>query len=168
MNVRVSVILSATGHRPNKLNNEYDLKGPLTKLIAARVYSLFDVLQPTKNIGGMALGFDMIFAVCSIRRGIPLLAYIPFKGQELKWPEPSQILYRRILDDKLCSPIIVCEGTYAAWKMQERNKRMVDDGNEVVACWDGTDGGTGNCVKYAQETGKKIHRINPRELVWQG
>jgi uncharacterized phage-like protein YoqJ len=161
-----TLILAGTGHRPDKLNKEYDLKGPLTKAIAAEVYKLFEVLEPSEVISGMAIGFDMILAVCAIRAGIPLTAAIPFAGQELKWPEPSQVLYRRILEEKSVSPIIVCEGPYAAWKMQRRNEFMVDRADEIIACWDGTDGGTGNCVKYAMSKKKKINRINPLELTW--
>lgn len=162
---KAEVILAGTGHRPDKLNNEYDLTGPLTKAISQRVYSLFDELRPIKIISGMALGFDMILAICAIRRDVPVDAYIPFKGQELKWPRQSQDLYRRILEKKLVTPIIVCEDGYAAWKMQKRNEAMVNAATDIVACWDGTQGGTGNCVGYAQKIGKPIHRINPRELV---
>lgn len=92
------------------------------------------------------------------------MAYIPFAGQELKWPAESQRLYKSILEQPFVSPIIVCEGGYAAWKMQRRNERMVDDATDILACWDGTPGGTGNCVAYATKVGKPIHRINPAEL----
>jgi uncharacterized phage-like protein YoqJ len=162
------VILAGTGHRPNKLNNEYDLTGPLTRAIARQVYLLIDHLHPIKINSGMALGFDMILAICAIRKNVPVDAYIPFQGQELKWPRQSQELYRRILEKKLVTPIIVCDGEYVAWKMQKRNEAMVNAATDIVACWDGTEGGTGNCVKYAMSTHKPIHRINPRELfAWQ-
>lgn len=160
------MILSGTGHRPNKLNGEYDLKGPLTKAIANKVYETFELIHPDEVVTGMALGFDMILAVCAIRAELKFTAAVPFKGQELNWPEASQRLYNSILENRLCSPIIITEGPYAAWKMQTRNEWMVNRATEIVACWDGTEGGTGNCVKYAIQTGKKIHRINPKELKW--
>lgn len=166
MNVKKDVILSGTGHRPNKLNNEYDLKGPLTKAISIKVYDIFNLISPDEVVTGMALGFDMILAVCSIRAGIKFTAAVPFKGQELSWPLASQRLYNSILENTLCTPIIISEGPYAAWKMQTRNEWMVNRANEIIACWDGTEGGTGNCVKYAQGVYKKIHRINPMELKW--
>lgn len=159
--------LAGTGHRPNKLNNEYDLKGPLTKAIAFEVYRIFDELRPTQIISGMALGFDMILAICAIRKNIPFIAAIPFAGQELKWPHSSQVLYRTILESSLCSPIIVCEGEYAPWKMHRRDEWMVDNADKVLACWDGTKGGTGYTVEYATKINKPLIRINPKELKWQ-
>ena len=38
---------------------------------------------------------------------------------------------------------------------------MVDNSDVLIACWNGTSGGTANCVKYAEKTGNKIYRINP-------
>jgi uncharacterized phage-like protein YoqJ len=161
-----ALILAGTGHRPDKLGKEYRLDGPVTLKIAAAVYKYFDTIQPSKIITGMAIGFDQILAICAIHSGIKFTAAIPFKGQELKWPTESQKLYRTILENKLATPIIICEGEYAAWKMQRRNEWMVDEADKIIACWDGSDGGTGNCVKYAQQKNKEILRINPKELAW--
>lgn len=36
-----------------------------------------------------------------------------------------------------------------------------DLADKVIAVWDGTKGGTGNCVKYAEKCGKEIIRIEP-------
>jgi uncharacterized phage-like protein YoqJ len=33
--------------------------------------------------------------------------------------------------------------------MQIRNEWMVDNAHIVLALWDGSSGGTGNCIKYA-------------------
>jgi len=40
--------------------------------------------------------------------------------------------------------------------MQTRNIWMVDNCDLVLALWDGSDGGTGNCIKYANKIGKPI------------
>ncbi len=101
-NARKNVVLSGTGHRPNKLNNEYDIKGRMTKAIAQRVYEIFELIRPDEIVTGVALGFDMILAVCSIRAGIKFTAAVPFKGQELGWPEASPRLYNYILENRLC------------------------------------------------------------------
>ncbi|PAD70641.1 hypothetical protein CHH83_02225 [Bacillus sp. 7586-K] len=45
--------------------------------------------------------------------------------------------------------------------MQKRNEWMVDNSDYVIAVWDGTKGGTGNCVKYAQKQNKYITTIKP-------
>ncbi len=158
------LVVCGTGHRPNKLGGEYDLKGPLTRLIAEEVYKVFDRIKPDVIISGMALGFDMILAVCAIKKGITLHAAVPFAGQEKKWPAQSQKLYASILS-KAADVTIVCEGAYAAHKMQHRNEWMVDNSEKIIACWDGSDGGTKNCVDYVLKWPRKeLIRIDPSKL----
>ena len=50
---------------------------------------------------------------------------------------------------------------YKPWLMQKRNEYMVDLADKVIAVWDGSKGGTGNCVRYAEKCGKEIIRIVP-------
>ena len=45
--------------------------------------------------------------------------------------------------------------------MQKRNEYMVDLADIVIAVWDGSASGTGNCVRYTERCGKKIIRIMP-------
>ena len=45
--------------------------------------------------------------------------------------------------------------------MQKRNEYMVDLADVVIAVWDGSNSGTGNCIKYAQKCGKEIIQITP-------
>ena len=49
--------------------------------------------------------------------------------------------------------------------MQERNEWMVNNCDVLIAVWDGTSGGTANCVKYAESLQLDIRRINPKELI---
>lgn len=65
---------------------------------------------------------------------------------------------------RACEKLIACEGGYASWKMQKRNEWMVDRCDILVSVWDGTEGGTYNCVNYAIGKNKQIIRINPKEL----
>jgi hypothetical protein len=39
---------------------------------------------------------------------------------------------------------------------------MVHNSNYVIAVWDGTKGGTGNCVNYALRLNKQITMLNPQ------
>jgi uncharacterized phage-like protein YoqJ len=48
--------------------------------------------------------------------------------------------------------------------MQDRNIWMVDHCDALIAVWDGTSGGTANCVRYAQKVGKPIVFIDPYDL----
>lgn len=154
------VIYAATGHRPNKLGNEYQMVGPYSDFIRKEIKAILLHDKPNVIISGMALGVDMIFAQCGIDLGIPVIAAIPFKGQESKWPFKSIRVYQNILANKLVCQKIVSEGDYSAAKMQTRNEWMVDNCDVLVAVWDGTPGGTGNCVKYAESKNKKILYIS--------
>lgn len=109
----------------------------------------------------MALGVDQWAAEICTDLGIPWTAAVPFEGQERKWPSASQQKYRALIS-KASSIHIVCDPGYAPWKMQARNEWMVDRCGLLIAVWDGTDGGTANCVRYAESVGRRIERINPR------
>jgi uncharacterized phage-like protein YoqJ len=118
-------------------------------------------LKPEKCISGMALGWDQYSANVCIKLGIPFDAYIPFLGQEKAWPQKSQTTYHKLLA-KAANQIIVCAGGYAAYKMQVRNEAMCNNCDILIACFDGTNGGTANCINYAKSKNKKIIFINPR------
>ena len=53
------------------------------------------------------------------------------------------------------------EEEYKPYLMQRRNIWMVDESDYVIAVWDGSNGGTGNCVKYAQKEDKQITIVKP-------
>lgn len=159
------MIYAATGHRPHKLGNEYDLKGPYSDYIKEAFQKILKNSQVERVISGMALGVDTLWAFTAMELGIPITAAIPFLGQESRWPPSSRKLHAEILKHKLTTVKIVCEGGYAAWKMQKRNEWMVDNCDILVAVWDGTPGGTGNCVAYAKKVDKRILRIDPRDML---
>ena len=105
----------------------------------------------------MALGWDQALARATLELKIPFHAYIPFSGQETAWPSTSQNAYHALLD--CASDLMICSPSgYSAQKMQIRNQRMVDDCTDILALWDGSSGGTANCIAYAD--GKKpIHNL---------
>ena len=49
---------------------------------------------------------------------------------------------------------------YKPYLMQKRNQYMVDKANNLIAVWDGTSGGTGNCIKYAQSQSNNCNIIH--------
>jgi uncharacterized phage-like protein YoqJ len=111
----------------------------------------------------MALGIDTLFALIGIERKINVLAAIPCDNQECRWPEESQKVYYDILDNPLVESKIVCPGPYYPSKMQTRNEWMTDNADKLIAVWDGSTGGTGNCVRYAKKVGRETIRINPND-----
>lgn len=146
--------LAGTGHRPEKL-------GGYTAAVAERLFDLARAVlvreAPTKVISGMALGWDTALALAALDLGIPLLAAVPFAGQERKWPVPSQEIYRAII--ARAEVVVVCEGGYAPWKLQKRNEWMVDNADALIALWDGSSGGTANCVAYAAPRGIRMVNV---------
>lgn len=151
------MIVAATGHRPNKLGGYSPEAGNKLRIIA---YQWLMENKPSKVITGMALGWDQAITLACFQAGIPYIAAVPFKGQHLMWPQNSQNLYISLL---LQSDHIeyVCNEGYAAWKMQKRNEWMVDRADLILAMWDGSSGGTGNCIKYAQSKNKQIINLYP-------
>lgn len=154
------MIVAFTGHRPDKLGG-YKLPNPTYLYVCRQIEKTLKELRPHKVISGMALGVDQWAAHIAHNLGIPFIAAVPFVGQEKAWPCASQKTYSKLL--KLASEVvIVSEGEYSAYKMQVRNEWMVDRCNKLIAVWDGTPGGTGNCVKYAEHHNIDIIFINPR------
>ncbi len=154
------MIVSFTGHRPDKLGG-YNLPNPTYLHVCRQIDKTLRDLKPEKVISGMALGVDQWAANIAIQLGIPFIAAVPFAGQEKAWPQQSQKVFSKLLG-KAAEVVIVSEGSYSAHKMQIRNEWMVDRADKVIAIWDGTPGGTGNCVTYAKSKNKEIIYINPR------
>lgn len=154
------MIVAVTGHRPDKLGG-YTRNSLCTRVVAALTQALtqLKVEHPDMRLlTGMALGVDQWAAQVCLGLDIPYEAAVPFKGQESRWPEQSQGTYRFLLDqaDKVH---IVCEGEYRPYMMQKRNEWMVDRCKHLLAVWDGSDGGTANCVRYAWNVGRPVQRL---------
>lgn len=159
--------VALTGHRPNKLGG-YNDSAPLNQLIIssmdARLLSLaHEHPEGLAVISGLALGIDQWGAELALQRRWYLICAAPFFGQWKVWPKSSQERYWAIRDAAQ-EMHIISEGGYTAKKMQIRNEWMVDRANEVLSVWDGTSGGTGNCVGYCDVVGKPRFNINPNEL----
>ncbi len=155
------MILGITGHRPPKLGG-YNLNGnPIYKKVCREMEKIFVDLNPEKIISGMALGLDQWAAFIAIKTNIPFVAAVPFEGQEIKWPPASQELYHKLLN-KASAIVFTSSGHFSAGKMQIRNQWIVDYSDKLLAVWDGSPGGTNNCINYAKSVKKEIIRIDPR------
>lgn len=158
-------IISVTGHRPNKLYG-YNMKDE--RYVAIKETFKQQLLEKhcTKAISGMALGIDQLYAEAVIELkeigySIELIAAIPCRNHSCKWPKEAQIHYEELLS-KADRIVLVSDQTYTPYLMQIRNEYMVNISNEVIAVWDGTKGGTGNCVHYAKSINRPITVINPK------
>ena len=148
------------------MGNDYNLISPLIQSIKNRIihevimYKDLDLILIT----GMALGIDTLFAKVAIEFKIPFIAAIPCAGQASMWLAKSKQTYFDIVEHELCTKEWISTEPYKPDLMQKRNIWMVDNCDLLIAVWDGTSGGTANCVKYAQSKNKKIIFINPNDL----
>lgn len=150
------MILAATGHRPDKLGG-YST-GNAQKLVALAIKHV-TAFKPDVVISGMALGWDQAVAQAAMELGIEWWAYLPFAGQEQRWPETSQKLYLKMVS-MAHAVHIVEKGGYAAWKMQSRNIAMINTCDHIIALWNGDhSGGTANCIRYAETKGKPVANV---------
>ena len=158
--------ICVTGHRPNKLYG-YNLQDPRWQLLKNEFKNLLKDNNCSEAITGMALGVDTVFALAVLELknegyDIKLHCAIPCKNHSCKWLKKSIEQYNDILS-KADTVTLVTAEEYKPWLMQKRNEYMVDLADKVIAVWDGSNGGTANCVKYANAQGKNIIRLYPED-----
>jgi uncharacterized phage-like protein YoqJ len=176
-----------TGHRPNKLGG-YDWNTPKNKMIMGKIRdTVIDLINTSGETEftfffGAALGIDqMAFEIVREIRDklklsvtITLILAMPFEKQDNNWfkqedkdrlksqrKNADQVVLVDTLTDYKFDGVPV--GEYHPAKMQLRNQFMVDHVIVVIAVWDGSKGGTGNCVKYAKSKGRRIIVIDPNK-----
>lgn len=158
--------VAITGHRPSKLGWGYNYNHP--KWIALKDWfkDYFVRHNVTDVWTGMALGVDTVAALAVLELkdegyNIRLHCAIPCIGHSSAWKDEATVnLYNSILR-RADEVVIVTKAPYKSWMMQVRNKYMVNRCDEVLAVWDGTEGGTGNCIEYAREVCRPIVVLRP-------
>lgn len=149
------MIICGTGHRPDKLGGySHEAKAKLVGVANDWLDYQQQSKIVTRVISGGALGWDQALAQAALDNNIPLTLALPFEGFECKWPRESQEYLHSLMNP--ADVMFVCEPGYAPWKMQQRNKWMVDNADRVVALWNGSSGGTANCVAYADKVHKPV------------
>lgn len=177
--------IAFTGHRPNRLGG-YDWNSPKNHKIRTKLFNtIADIMVSSKEhdfmfISGGALGvdqfaFDVVNKMTLNNPNIQNIIAVPFKDQPNAWfnkndinrykeqlKQADRVIYVDALDEykRTSTP----EGRYSPQKLQIRNAYMVDNCDILIAVWDGSNSGTGNCVHYAKHKGVKIIQINPREI----
>lgn len=152
------MIISTTGHRPNKLGGYSDDTHVKLVKLAEFFISRIDDKDNTVFFTGMAQGWDQAVAAACINQKVSFIAYIPFKGQESSWPPVAQKTYQSLIFQ--ATKVLIADTEIDLTKaskwdiakaMQARNELMVSNSAHVLALWDGTKGGTANTVKYANK-----------------
>lgn len=173
-------IVAVTGHRPDKLGG-YSVPNPTYSTVVARLREkiLFH-LRPRGSaqapdtedclISGCAQGIDQWSMEICINADIPFVAALPmdFEAFSSRWPPTGKAKLRFLLS-KAHQVLVVSPGVYELWKMQARNVWMVDNCHVLLTAWNGSKGGTANCVGYAQEVQREIDwvEVPPDSTVMQ-
>ena len=158
------VYIAVTGHRPHKLGG-YNA----TENFRAIRRHMRDFLEQAPDgelvlISGGALGIDQFWMEVGLHMDLPVVAMLPFEGYDKMWPEFSRKKYRKLLDR--CEEVMyVSEPGYTAWKLQKRNEQMVDNCEVLVAYWDGSAGGTMNCLDYAGAQKKIVNTFHLQDII---
>ena len=146
-----------TGHRNLPYDEHEQILSVLTKKIEELISTGIAVF-----INGGALGFDTLsaLAVLGLKSKYPnikLKIYAPHDEQSLRWSEDNKRVYRYILsradEVKFLAPY-----NYPGC-MHERNRRMVDDSDCVIAYVKKSSGGSYYTAAYAESKDKKVYYI---------
>ena len=156
--------IAVTGHRPDKLGGYNNLEAH--KAIRRHMRAFLEQAPDVELalISGGALGIDQFWMEVGIFLGLSVIAALPFEGFDRKWPATSRRKLDKLLDH--CDEVLyVCEPGYHPNKLQKRNEWMVDNCSALVAYWNGTPGGTANCLDYAGVQGVQATIYNSDEII---
>lgn len=153
------MIISVTGHRPDKLGG-YSKEA--TESLNRFAIRTLQQVKPTKVLTGMALGWDTSIALACVALKIPFVACIPFAGQDALWAPNARGVYKELLT--LAESVVNVSGErgYKVHYMQERNIYMVENSEVLLALYNkDKTGGTASAVRYAEAVGKKVINAYP-------
>jgi uncharacterized phage-like protein YoqJ len=159
------VKVAVTGHRPKDLWG-YDA-GEGWAWLRGTLCGLLVELGATEAISGMALGVDQEFAYAALEAGVPVAAFVPFEGQERRWPASSQAAYRALL--ARCARQVVVSQVASVEAFHARNTAMMQACDVAVCVWDSSrrSGGTFHAVGEALRLGVPIVWVDPTmRQVW--
>lgn len=146
--------VALTGHRPEKIPD-------FGAAAEAAEKALDEFAYPDNVITGMAAGWDLIGAHVAMTRGLSITATVPWRGHKPRVADRE--LYDVILG--YAREIVYVSDAMSfpgKWVYQKRNEWMVDHGHAVMAYWDGSSGGTKNCVDYAIKKSVPVFLIDPQ------
>ena len=160
-----SVTCCFTGHRTGKLPWGLDEADPRCLALKLELAARLEGIRESgfrHFLCGMAAGCDLYFAeaVLALREQDPLVtleAAVPCDSQAASWTRALQRRYEKLL--AACDTVSFVQHRYTPGCMMRRNRYMVDRSSLLLACFDGTPGGTMNTILYAQREGVQVLTI---------
>lgn len=151
--------IAVTGHRLNKLGyDDFAFHAKIKK----HMLSILDQYEDPILISGCALGIDQFWMEVGLNNKLPVIAAIPFYGFDQVWPIEARQDLAKMLE--CCTELNYICNKSSRQAFQKRNEWMVDNADLVVAYWDGSSGGTANCVRYAWSKKKEVLRFDPKSV----
>lgn len=166
--INKDTICCFTGHRPKSLPWGYSNTGIRYFLFKRKLKkSIIKAIEDgyTLFISGMALGYDMLAAelVLELKKiypNIKLECAIPCINQCSKWSKESIMQYQNICN-KADFVTNVSDTYYFNGCMAKRNKYMVDKSSRIIACYNGSAGGTQQTIRMAEDAGLNVVIVKP-------
>jgi len=157
------VIIAGTGHRPKYCPCEYNENHPWLVELRSRLSYYLDMWknaldEPVIIRTGMAIGWDTWLAEEALNQELEVHAFVPFPGQESRWPSHSQERYRKILDKT--ANVEYSADEYHRSVFFDRDIAMITGIDKVVALLnpEATSGGTFYTVQQAKKA--KLEVVN--------
>ena len=146
--------ISFTGHRPQKLPVAR-YQSHVRQFLSAQLSLHPDLLV----ISGGALGVDQVAAEASLDLGIPFVFILPFPVDVMaaRWPSSARKHLTFLISRAVHTYTV--QRSFSMSGYQRRNEVMVDHCDLLCAVFDGSPGGTANCIRYAQDVSTEIHFI---------
>ena len=150
--------VALTGHRSIPYDKVPSLRKALRTVILAHYNRGIRIFYC-----GMAMGFDLwaAWAVLSVKAdfpGVRLIAVMPFRGQEVKYPDSDKRLYYEIMDETDHS-ICLYDRYTPNRDYIDRNRAMLDHASMLVCYFNGESGGTASTVFDARNREMQILSI---------
>lgn len=165
--------IAFTGHRLSKLPFTDESDPRCAELQRKLFCEAQKHLQPDQTVflSGMANGVDLwaAEAVVLLKNAFPLhdiqlWAVVPYRRQMASWPKALQDRYQEILSQ--ADKVILISEEYTPACLHQRNQRLVDEADHLIAVYDGKQaGGTKETIDYARKKGLDITIIEPYEEV---
>jgi uncharacterized phage-like protein YoqJ len=158
----MKLIIAGTGHRPDKLGGWENTEAYRELVIFLRDYVLIN--GEAGVVTGCAAGLDLALGEAAIEACIPLMAAIPFEGQEKRWSTFWQQRYHYVVDSAQKVNVLFTPDVSSKYEVSKallgRNEWMVnyirEKNGKIYALWNGTKGGTAHCVRSAERAGVPV------------
>lgn len=155
--------LGVTGHRPKSICGAYDPDHPLCKWVKDTLHKVVkEAVEQgyTEFHSGGALGSDTWFAEAVLAEKQKLILHVSFPSFPDLWPKRDQNKFHELCQ-RASKVYIVSPNPYSPEKNQLRNIHLVNHCDKMVAVFNGTKGGTANCIEYIRGVKKDIFFVDP-------